>query len=414
MDTTQLQNIPPHSFTIQHVSLLCQKIIAAKYPPSFNVSGSLATVRDLPYMVTTNLFYKFGGTDGCIIIQKENVDTYKQALLYLQRSIQNEAHDVFNKGHHHGALRRNKETGVLSRPRHMCSTEMSISEESTTTLLDVLDSNIQSPEQLLRHRESYDLATFIDMLTVNTLRLNENSIMSELSNLPSLSPAGLLKHCMYTYGMDYANTAAENEVLHALIQTLWIDSTLPSAGLVKWNANLPAMKADLRDAEANFSFIVKQYILRAIKPNASDAELFASDTPRESLRKSLGHSEAGIALLNLVTLLHLTSKDDYQEQLIQACKNLLENSMKVFSDGRTQFTDLAAMEEVLETLLSDNTILTRDAMRQFLAPIIYDQQFDSLTTRKQNTIRRLIRSAGLLCENLRPLIIQNKIPLTYT
>ena len=174
------------------------------------------------------------------------------------------------------------------------------------------------------------------------------------------------------------------------------------------------MKADLRDAEANFSFIVKQYILRAIKPNASDAELFASDTPRESLRKSLGHSEAGIALLNLVTLLHLTSKDDYQEQLIQACKNLLENSMKVFSDGRTQFTDLAAMEEVLETLLSDNTILTRDAMRQFLAPIIYDQQFDSLTTRKQNTIRRLIRSAGLLCENLRPLIIQNKIPLTYT
>ena len=258
MDTTQLQNITSHSFTIQHVSLLCQKIIAAKYPPSFNVSGSLATVRDLPYMVTTNLFYKFGGKDGYIFIQKENVDTYKQALLYLQKSIQNEAHDIFNKGHHHGALRRNKETGLLGRPRHMCSTEMCISEESTTTLLDVLDSNIQSPEQLLRHRESYDLASFIDMLTAHTLRLNETSIMSELSNLPSLSPAGLIKYCMYTYGMDYASTAADTEVVHALIQTLWSDSTLPSAGLVKWNANLPAMKADLRDAEANFSFIVKQ------------------------------------------------------------------------------------------------------------------------------------------------------------
>ena len=220
---------------------------------------------------------------------------------------------------------------------------------------------------------------------------------------------------MYTYGIEYATTTTENDILHTLIQTLWNDSTLPSAGLVEWNANLPTMKADLRDADANFSFIVKQYILRAIKPTASPAELFGSDTPRESLRKSLGHSMMlGIALLNLVTLLHLTGKDEYQKQLIQACKNLLEDSMKVFSDGRTNFTDLAQWKSVLETLLADNTILTRDAMRQFLAPIVYDQRFDSLTTRKQNMIRRLIRSAGLLCESLRPLIIQNKIVLSYT
>ena len=114
------------------------------------------------------------------IIQKENVNTYKQALLYLQTSIQNEAHDVFNKGHHHGALRRNKETGVISRPRQMYSTEMNISEDSVTTLMDVLDSNIRTPEQFLKHKESHDLATFIDMLTVNTLRLNKTCIMGEL------------------------------------------------------------------------------------------------------------------------------------------------------------------------------------------------------------------------------------------
>ena len=129
-------------------------------------------------------------------------------------------------------------------------------------------------------------------------------------------------------------------------------------------------------------FIVKRYT-SAIKPNVSTDELFASDTPRESC-VIVGHSDAGTALLNLTTLLHLTSKDDYQGQLIQACKNLLENAMKVFSDGRTNFTDLANMETVLETLLTDNTILTRDAMRQFLAPIVYDQRFEDLRIEKHH------------------------------
>ena len=170
MDTTQLQNIPPHSFPIKHVIFLCEKIIGAKYPTSFNDSGSLATVRDLPFMVTTNLFYKFGGEDGCIIIQKENVFISKPFVSSKVDS--NEAHDVFNKGHHHGAYDVT-ENRPLSRPRPMCSTEMHIAEDSATTLIDVLGSNIQTPEQVLRHQESYDLATFIDMLTVNT-SLNES------------------------------------------------------------------------------------------------------------------------------------------------------------------------------------------------------------------------------------------------
>ena len=413
MATTQLQNIPAHSFPVQYVLFLCKKSVRAKYHPTFNDSGSLATVQDLPFMVATNLFYKFGGDNGSIIIQRENVRSHDEALSYLKRSIENEAHDVWNKGHHHGALRRDRTTGAISRPRHMHSTEMYISTDSTTTLMDVLESNISTPEQELRRQECYDLAKFIEMLTVNILCSNTGSIMSELTNLPSLSPTGLLKYCMYTYGIEYAESSAENEELNTLIQTLWADSTLPSAGLVVWNANLPDMKSDLRHAEANFSFIVKRYILRAIKPNECIETLFASDTPRESLRKSIGHSEAGVALLNLVTLMHLTSKDEYQAQVIQACKNLLETAMKVFSDARKHFTDLEAVEQILERLLLDNSSLTRDSMRQFLAPIVYDQAFDNLTTRKQNTIRRLIRSVGILSEGLRLLIIRDDIPLLF-
>ena len=413
MDTTQLQNNTPHSFPLQYVLFLSKKIVKSKYTNTSIEAGSLATIKDLPFLITTNLFYKFGGEKGCLIIQKENVNSYKSARSYLQTSIQHEAQDVLNKGHHHGSLRRDKETGVLRRTRHICSTEMRISDDSNTIMMDVLEGNTPTPEQHLKHQETYDLAKFIHMLTVNILNCNHTSVMGELTNIPSLSPAGLLKHCMYTYGIEYANSAAENNILHSLIQNLWNESTLPSEGLVEWNSNLTSMKSDLLEAEANFSFIIKQYILRAIKPNESVDELFASDTPRESLRKSLGHSEAGVALLNLVTLMHLTSKDEYHEQMVQVCKNLLDNSMKVFSEGRKHFTDLSEMENVLETLLQKNMVLTRDSMRRFLAPIVYDQCFDHLTTRKQNTIRRLIRSAGMLCEGLRPLIIQTKIPLAY-
>ena len=413
MDTTQLQSIPPHSFPLQDVIFLSKKIVKAKYPSAFIEAGSLATIRDLPFLITTNLFYKFGGEKGCLIIQKEHVTSHKQALLYLQKSIQHEAQDVLNKGHHHGSLRRDKETGNLRRTRHICSTEMHISDDSNTILMDILEGGIPTPEQHMKQQETYSLAKFIDMLMVNILKYNHTSIMEELTNIPSLSPAGLLKYCMYTYGMEYAKSTAENNTLHSLIQKFWSKSTLPSTRLVEWNSNLPAMKSDLLEAEANFSFIIKQYILRAIKPDESTDELFASDTPRESLRKSLGHSEAGIALLNLVTLMHLTSKDEYHEQMVRICHNLLENSMKVFSEGRKHFTDRAKMEQVLETLLQKNMLLTRDAMRQFLAPIVYDQCFDKLTTRKQNTIRRLIRSAGMLCESLRPVIIQTNIPLAY-
>ena len=413
MATTQLHNIPSHSFSIRYVLSLSYKIVTARYHPNFSDAGSLATVRDLPVMIATNLFYKFERDDGNIIIQRENVKTYKEALGYLQISIKNEAQDIWNKGHQHGALRRDKETGLLKRPRHMYSTEMPISDDSSTTLIDVLASGISTPEQQLRYQETYRFAKFIDELTTNILLHNSTCIMGELTNIPSLSSAGLLKHCMYAYGIEYAESSAENENLHTLIQTLWSQSTLPSAGLIEWNANLSAMKSDLLSAEANFSFIVKQYILRAIKPEESIDDLFASDTPRESLRKSLGHSEAGIALLNLVTLMHLRNKDEYQEQMTQTGQNLLETAMKVFSEARKNFRNIEDMQEILESLLEDDTNLTRDAMRQFLAPVVYDQCFDDITTRKQNTIRRLIRSVGMLSEGLRPLIIRNQIPLTY-
>ena len=410
----QIQDIPSHSFSLQYVICLCQKIVAAKFSPRFNDSGSLATVRDLPYLVTTNLYCKFPSENGCIIIQKEHVPNYQQAHNYLLSSIKNEAQDVWNKGHSQGAFRRNNETGELSRPRQMCSTEMYISQDSTTTLMDILDSNIPTPEQYTQTRETYDLAIFIDMLTTNILASNQTLIINELNNFPSLSPAGLLKYCMYTYGMDYAKSVVINDRMHNLIQTLWSQSPLPADGLITWNANLPTMRADLLEAEANYPFIIKRYILRALKPNHSEEELFASDTPRESLRKSLGHSEAGVALLNLVTLLHFTSKDDYQSHVFEACGTFLDKAVKVFSDARVNYTDVTDMHPTLKRLLQNNTIPTREAMRHFLAPVVYDQKFQDLTTRKQNTIRRLIRSVGILSEGLRPLIGQNDIPLSYT
>lgn len=411
---TQIQYIPSHLFSLQYVISLCQQIVNARYSRRFNDSGSLATVRDLPYLISTNLFYKFKGTNGCIVIQKEHVPTYQQAHNYLLSSIRNEAHDVWNKGHSQGAVRRNNDTGELGRPRQMCSTEMYISEDSTTTLMDILESSTPTPEQYTQTEETYDLAKFIDMLTTHILIGNHHSIISILNNIPSLSPAGLLKFCMYTYAIDYANSAAQNEHMHRLIQTLWGQSSLPSIGLTTWNANLPALHADLLEAEANFPFIIKQYILRAIKPNDSEEELFASDTPRESLRKSLGHSEAGIALMNLVTLMHLTSKDGYKSFMLESCTTFLETAMKVFSEARVNFAEAKDLSVTLESLLQDNTIPTREAMRQFLAPVVYDLEFKDLTTRKQNTIRRLIRSVGMLSEGLRPLIQHNNIPLSYT
>ena len=114
---TQIQDIPSHSFPLQYVIFLCKRTVASRYSPRFNDSGSLATIRDLPFLVSTNLFYKSGGREGCIVIQKEHVPTYQQALLYLLSSIRNEANDVWNKGHSQGAVRRNNETGELSQTK---------------------------------------------------------------------------------------------------------------------------------------------------------------------------------------------------------------------------------------------------------------------------------------------------------
>ena len=409
---TQIQDTPSHSFKLQYVILLCKKTVSTRYSSNFNDSGSLATVRDLPFLISTNLFYKFGGNDGCIVIQKEHVPTYQQAHNYLVRSIRNEANDVWNKGHSFGALRRNRDTGELYRPRTMHSTEMYISKSSTTTIMDSLASTTPTPEQFTQTSESFVLAKFIDMLTTNLLIGNQHSILSQLNNIPSLSAAGLMKYCMYKYGIDYAKTSSQNEQIHSLIQALWGQSPLPNSGLTTWNANIPALHADLNKAEANFPFIVKKYILRAIKPNHSEEDLFSSDTSRESLRKSLGHSEAGISLMNLVTLIHLTSKDDYEPLLLESCSKFLKSAIKTFSDARVNFT-IEKITPTLENLLQENTIPTREAMRHFLAPVVYDLNFEDLTNRKQNTIRRLVRTVGLLSESLRPLIKQNNIPLSF-
>lgn len=416
MAAQQITTPPPFSFTVKTIEVIARDICRTRLQ-HINTSGSLATIRDLPVMTTTNIYMKFGGkssksrTAGSIELQKEGIRTAAEAMAYLRTSIRNEMHDILNKGHMYGALKRDS-NGDLKRTRQMISTEKTLSDDSTFSVLDTLSADCYTPEERIGLNEHSKFCEFLNSIHIYLLETNQEIIMDELTNIQSLSPKGLVERLMFEYGMEYAKNSVEHESIHKLIQTLWPKTPLPKAGLTTWNSNLNEMQDKLREAEANFGYIIKQYTLRATKPGASEEELFGSDTPRESLRKSLGHSEAGLALVSLCTLLQLRANDEYQSELLKFCQRNLEKAVKVHTGRRKNYPDVAKLSTSLTELQINGTIPTRKSMRAFLAPIVYDESFDKLTARKQNSIRRLIRSAGLLSEGLRPLL--KSASLKYT
>jgi len=416
MATQQIQITPSFSFSVNMIEMIARDICKKKLQ-HINTSGSLATIQDLPFMTTTNIYLKFGGKpskehrSGSIQLQKASIRTVAEAMAYLRKSIKNEMHDILNKGHMYGALKRD-ENGDLKRTRQMISTEKTLSDDSAFTLADRLASSSNSPEEEIGLNEYSRFSQFLESIDIHLLETNQGIIMDELTNIQSLSPKGLLERLMYEYGMEYAETSVANTVIHRLIQALWSETSLPMAGLTVWNSNLNDMQTKLREADANLGYIIKQYTLRATKPTATEEELFASDTPRESLRKSLGHSEAGLALLSLCTMLQLRADEAYQSELLTFCTSALEKAMKVHTGRRNNHSDLSSLSGLLKELLCDGQIPTRKSMRIFLAPVVYDESFENLTPRKQNSIRRLIRSAGLLSESIRPLL--KSASLKYT
>lgn len=407
----KIQSRSPFDFTIKEVEFLCKRLISPKYN-TFTDKSSLSTISDLPFMTLTDIWEKFGQhRPGFITIDKEHVKTAGEARAYLIKSILNKASDIFNTGHLEGALQRDKETGELKRTRQFSSTERSISEDGHSILMDTLDSSLPCPEMNACVNEVFDAAEFIHTLELNLMFVQKDSIVDELKNIPSLSEAGLVKLAMYSFGIKYGQVHMDCPLLDEAIQTLWPQSNLPIQGLAVWNSNLNSLKQELIEANANHPMIVKQFMLLALNPTENADDLFSTDTPRESLRKALGHAEAGMSLLKLVSLLHISGKDEFQQLLTSICIEHVDSAMKVFTEKRQNFKDGSNIEKMIEAVGADNLVPSRDTIRQILAPIVYDECFATLSIRKQNSIRKLVRSAGLLMEGLRPLL--NETSFTY-
>lgn len=366
----------------------------------FNDSGSLVPKHDMPYACLNSLWEKHGngGTPSITLYVNPN-STKPQIRKLLNTIIRNQCLDLHYEKHSNGALQRSTD-GSYRQPRRVHSTEQNIGENRR--LEDVLQCNDYTPETAFEKQELIDLSTFFSNLMENHLVLNHD-LINNCSNIPSLSEHNLIKFTLYTIGMDYAEYHQTNTQLESALDVLWSKSTLPRHGLLIWKTNLSTMKQQLCDATGNHPLIIKKHMLRALNPTATDAELFTKITARESLRKSIGHSTAAMNTLGLATWLHFGAKDNFLEEVRTCTKTLLMGACKILPHARKSF-NIDNIMTIIDEFMENNTILQRQHLHQIFAPIVYDRSFTDLSTRKQNQIRKMIRTAGIVSESLRPIL----------
>ena len=366
----------------------------------FNDSGSLVPKHDMPYACMHSLWEKHGnGSSPNITLYVNPNSTQSQIRKLLNTIIRNQCLDLHYEKHSNGALQRTAD-GSYKQPRRVNSTETNIGENRR--LEDVLQCNDYTPEMTFEKQELIDLSSFFNTLLENHLLLNHD-LINNCSDIPSLSEHNLIKFTLYTIGMDYAEYHQTNTELETALDVMWCQSTLARQGLVVWKTNLSTMKQQLCDATGNHPLIIKNHMLRALNPTATDAELFTKITSRESLRKSIGHSTAAMNTLGLATWLHFGAKDGFQDEIRTCIETLLIGACKILPHARKSF-NIDDIMSIIDKHMVNNNILQRQHLHQIFAPIVYDRSFTDLSTRKQNQIRKMIRTAGIVSESLRPIL----------
>ena len=392
-----LESNQKSAITIQLVELY-QLIIPVVQNMYFNDNGSLVPKHDMPYACLDSLWEKHGNGEAPNITVYVNPNSNEAQIRSLIKTIiHNKCHDLHYEKHSSGALQRAQD-GSYKQPRMVHSLEKPIGE--TTRLEDVLSCHDYTPEGTFTKQELISLSTFFTNLVENILLLNHN-LIEHCSNIPSLSERNLIKFTLYTIGMNYAEYHQTNTQLEAILDLMWSKSTLPLEGLLVWKESLPTMKQQLCNATGNYPLIIKKHMLRALNPHSTDVELFTKITARESLRKSIGHSTAAINTLGLATWLHFGAKDDFNDEFKTCIETLLIDACKILPHARKDFS-VSSIMDIINEHMENNSILRRQNLHQIFAPIVYDSPFRKLSARKQNQIRKMIRTAGIVSESLRP------------
>ncbi len=391
------QTAKQHSITFP---LLSVEYWILKIVPSMRsmcTSGSTTAPEHLTFATFTEIWstHQDPANKNLITIQTDSKIPADKELAYLKRTIERAAHDVANYKHHEGSWIR-KQDGSKVRRRQISSIDASIVEDYS--LSDMMACGAHTPEEEVGCREFMSLVRVSKLLFATCIRVNIDT-----KNIPGLSNENLLKNSLYTSLIEYVDTGVDS-YLEKMHKTLWFQAGLSRQGWIQWQNELPALKEKLLDATGLHKMLIKDQMLRCMN-------IEVSKKSRETLRRSLNHATASSGLMILTTWLTWAPKDGYVEDFKDIAGDFFEEALKTYSKKRNDHLNCAKrFTEYLQTIEA-NSPMPRRTLRRLLAEVVYDEEYELLSGAKRGRIQRLIRTCGILAENLRPLI--ETAPLTY-
>ena len=339
----------------------------------------------------------FKTLQNCIVLTLEQGTTKSGALAYLRTTIKNALHDAINLNHRDGSLVTCPHTNTTRRRRS--TTSLDYTSNDNLSLANIITTSPTSIDTYAETRETIDLADFFTALP--HLIAANLKVMNNTSVIPSLSSANLVQSLMYQIGESYSKYNVEVPILTEALPRCWEKSNLPKTGLSIWNNQLHQMIQDLKDANANHPKIIKNTMLMALNPTVPTDDLFATDTPRESVRKKTNHGLSALQLMSLLVFLSFSPKGGFKSNYLKIVHNFLDPALQVYSSKRKNVT-FEHLFESISNSVNENQRINRKMLRTWLAGIIYDQPLENLSLQKQNKLRHLIRLAAEVAADIRP------------
>lgn len=340
---------------------------------------------------------KFKILQNCIVLRLAQGTTKGGALAYLRTTIKNAIHDAINVNHRDGGLVTCPHTGTTKRRRS--TTSLDYRSDDNLSLANIITTSPKSIDTYAETMETIELADFSTVL-FHLIAANAQ-VMNNTSVIPSLSPTNLVQSLMYQIGESYSEYNVGAPILEEALPLCWENAKLPKIGLSIWNNQLPAMIQELKNAKANHPKIIKNSMLLALNPTTSNEDLFATDTPRESVRKKTNHGISGLKLVSLLVFFSFSPKDGFKSKYLKIVRNFLEPALQVYSSKRNN-VNFEQLFDSISNGVQENQRLNRKMLRTWLAGIIYDQPLEKLSVQKQNKLRNLIRLSGEVAEDIRP------------
>ncbi len=371
--------------TIFHMKDLC------------STPGSTIDPEHLEKTVLSEMWTKFGNQSGSeadkAVLKIETDDEVPQSKqeAYTKRIIRNTGYDLLKKDHSWTKGEEGKKVLAFQ----ISSLESEISENAS--LSDIISSADYSPIENISYDEYNCLQQVADGLFFEIISTDPN-----IDDVIGLTDEGLIKFSLYQGCLDYSKTGCDSlSDISDHNKKRWLKAGYSRDGWCQWQDGLPLLQDGLLEATGHHKKMIKDELTKCM----------SATTSRETLRRSLNHSQAAAHLMMLNVWLSFAPMDGYLADFQEIATQFFEEAFKSYSKKRNaKFNCVGRFESYLQ-MIETNSPMPRRTLRRLLAEVVYDQAYQTLSRTKQRNIQRLIRCCSIIAEDLRPII--ETAPLTY-